>query len=261
MDSDRRISELTSAPGGPARLVEARFIPQRYEPNYAYPLLVLFHGRGGDEQQLIHSMPALSWRNYVGLALRGPVPVVRHGLEVGYSWGPAFTRPRRPAPALRGTAGEPVAEVFRRVLQGDRPDSIDALEDGVFTAVRQVRRSLHIHSERIFLVGCGEGAAVAFRLGLSYPERFAGVVALNGWLPGGCRLLRRLKACRDVRVLFVHGQWNARAPIEQARRDVALLRAAGLHVAFQAYPCAHRLIAPMLADVDTWLINQCTSEP
>ena len=25
-------------------LVEARFIPQRYEPNYPYPLLVLFHG-------------------------------------------------------------------------------------------------------------------------------------------------------------------------------------------------------------------------
>ena len=38
---------------------------------------------------------------------------------------------------------------------------------------------------RIFLVGVGEGAAVAYRLRLSYPERFAGVVAINGWLPSG----------------------------------------------------------------------------
>jgi phospholipase/carboxylesterase len=116
---------------------------------------------------------------------------------------------------------------------------------------------LHVHSERIFLVGCGEGAAVAYRLGLSYPERFAGVVAINGWIPGGFRPLSRLKSCRDLRILVVHGEWNARVPVRSARRDVAILRAGGLQVAFQSYPCAHRLTSPMLSDVDTWLINHC----
>ena len=62
--------ELTDT--GAAALVESTFIPQRYEPNYPYPLLVLFHAKGGDEQQMVRSMPALSWRNYVGLSLRGP---------------------------------------------------------------------------------------------------------------------------------------------------------------------------------------------
>ena len=140
------------------------------------------------------------------------------------------------------------------------PDPIDALEDGVFTAIRQTRRALHVHSERIFLLGVGEGAAVAYRLGLSFPERFAGVVAINGWLPDGFRPLGRLKACRDLRILVVHGEWNARVSVQSARREVAALRAGGLRVAFQSYPCAHRLTSPMLSDVDTWLINQCTSE-
>ena len=67
---------------------------------------------------------------------------------------------------------------------------------------------------------------------------------------GRFRPLGRLKACRELRILVVHGQWNARVPIQAARRDVAMLRAGGLHVAFQAYPCAHRLTSPMLADVD-----------
>ena len=48
------------------------FVPKHYEPRYAYPLLVLFHGRGGDEQQLLRIMPQLSNRNYVAVALRGP---------------------------------------------------------------------------------------------------------------------------------------------------------------------------------------------
>src|SRR5438270_4702086 len=111
MSSDRRITPpLDAAVAGAEPLVEARFVPQRYEPNYAYPLLVLFHGRGGDEQQLVRSMPALSWRNYVGLGLRGPEPI-RRGGEVGFGWGPDFIRPdRRPAAGATGRD----AEAFRR---------------------------------------------------------------------------------------------------------------------------------------------------
>src|SRR4051812_27808007 len=74
MSSDRLNAPSHHTTTGAGTLVEARFVPQRYEPNYAYPLLVLFHGRGGDEQQMVRSMPALSWRNYVGLSLRGPDP-------------------------------------------------------------------------------------------------------------------------------------------------------------------------------------------
>jgi phospholipase/carboxylesterase len=256
--SERRISHPIEVHARAAPLVEATFVPQRYEPNYAYPLLVLFHSRGGDEQQMVRSMPALSWRNYVGLGLRGPEQLARRGHEDGYGWGVDFARPARPA--ARTASAEPDAAALRRRLQGGPPDPVEVVEDGVFTAVLQARRTLHVHSERIFLVGSGEGAAVAYRLGLTYPERFAGVVALNGWIPAGFRPLGRIKNCRDLRILVVHGEWNVKAPVEHARREVAMLRAGGLRVAFQSYPCAHRLTAPMLADVDTWLINQCTDE-
>jgi len=258
MSSDRLNAPPFDAATKAGPLAEARFVPQRYEPNYPYPLLVLLHGRGGDEQQMLRSMPAMSWRNYVGLSLRAPDVVQRRGRPEGFCWGPDFCRPDRQSP--RAEPALPEAEIVRRRLWGTADDPIDVLEDGVFAAIRQTRRSLHVHSERIFLVGSGEGAAVAYRLGLSYPERFAGVVAVNGWLPGGFRPLGRLKACRDLRILVVHGEWNARVPVQAARRDVATLRAGGLQVAFQSYPCAHRTTSPMLSDVDTWLINHCTAE-
>ncbi len=162
--------------------MEARFIPRQYEPNYAYPLLVLLHARGGDEEQLVRAMPALSWRNYVGLGLRGPEPVTKRDRLVGFGWGAEFEQPER----RRARRSRPLseAEIVRRVLFDPEPEAFDRLEEAVFTAILQTRRLLHVHSERIFLVGCGEGAAVAYWLGLSFPERFAGVVAINGWLPG-----------------------------------------------------------------------------
>jgi phospholipase/carboxylesterase len=239
-------------------LVETRFIPRQYEPNYAYPLLVLLHARGGDDEQLVRAMPALSWRNYVALGLRGPEVITKGDRLGGYGWGPEFEQPARRQERRRPALSE--AEIVRRFLTDPEPEPLDRLEEAVFAAILQTRRLFHIHSERIFLVGCGEGAAVAYWMGMSFPERFAGVVAINGWLPVGLRPLGRLKACRDLTVLVVHGAWNSRTPLSQARQDVSTLRAGGLRVAFQSYPCSHRLTNPMLADVDNWLMAHCTSD-
>jgi phospholipase/carboxylesterase len=254
---------LTTIPSGGIRdeelvLAESRFVPQRYEPNYAYPLLVMFHGRGGDEDAVVRSVPTMSWRNYVALGLRGPEVVRKGGQFKGYGWGPEFARPGSGRDAWRPR--EPEAQRLARTLRGPA-ELRDHVEDGVFGAVRNLRRSLHVHSERIFLVGVGEGAAAAYHLALRYPERFAGVVAMNGWLPDrSLRPLARLKACREVglRILMIHGEWNGKAPVARARHDAALLKSAGLKVAFQSYPTANRLTGPMLSDVDTWLIQQCT---
>src|SRR3984957_12268560 len=125
MSSDRLNAPSFDISSGAGSLIEARFIPQRYEPNYAYPLLVLFHARGSDEQQMVRSMPALSWRNYVGLGLRGPEAVAKRDRPEGFGWGPAHTRPDhrapRPVPVLSD------AEIVRRRLENGLLDPVDLL--------------------------------------------------------------------------------------------------------------------------------------
>ena len=258
MSNDRLNAPPSRVAAPSSLLVETRFIPRQYEPNYAYPLLVLLHAHGGDEDQLVRAMPALSWRNYVGLGLRGPEPLIKRDRLAGFGWGSEFESSERGGFRQRPRPSE--IEIVRRALFDPEPDDMDRLEEGVFTAIRKTRSLLHIHSERIFLVGCGEGAAVAYRLGLAFPERFAGIVAVNGWLPTGFRPLARMKACRGLPILVVHGAWNGRHPLWAARREVATLRAGGLRVAFQSYPSTHRLNSQMLGDVDTWLMNHCTGE-
>ena len=52
MSFDRRQARPFDKEASTGPLAEACYVPQRYEPNYPYPLLVMFHPRGGDEHRL-----------------------------------------------------------------------------------------------------------------------------------------------------------------------------------------------------------------
>ena len=202
------------------------FVPTGYEPNYPYPLIVMLHGQGGNERQALRLAPEISRRNYICIALRGTQPLgpCSDG-EPGFGWG---------------------------------PDSLcdNAVEDYVFRAIAQTRRRFHIHSERVFLAGMWEGATLAYRLGLAFPEKFGGVIGLNGRFPvRGCPLYRH-GDLRQVRVFMGHGTANVNVPVSMARRDFRLLYTAGLRVKFSAYMTTARLHADMLRDVDHW-IQRC----
>ena len=60
MSLDRRQARSFDREAGTGPLVESCYVPQRYEPNYPYPLLVMFHARGGDEQQMVRSASAMN---------------------------------------------------------------------------------------------------------------------------------------------------------------------------------------------------------
>ncbi|MFO0948589.1 MAG: esterase [Planctomycetota bacterium] len=205
------------------------FLPQAYEPRYPYPLLVFLHGYGEKEMQWIDAVPSLSRRNYICIGLRGMQSVTRKDGEVGYCWG-----------------------------RGRRCDS--AIEDYVLTAIRETMRVCHIHSERIFLAGICEGATIAYQLGLSFPEKFAGMIALNGWLPDGPLPMAGLRYGRHLRVFIGHGMANPRVPRQRAEDAYRLLYAAGVHVDLRCYPADHRLHPEMLRDVDRWLIDRCDDQ-
>jgi dienelactone hydrolase len=50
----------------------------------------------------------------------------------------------------------------------------------VLDCLRDVRRVAQVDGDRVFLTGFGEGANMAFDVGLSHPDQFAGVIPING---------------------------------------------------------------------------------
>jgi len=214
----------------PRRLPVRTFLPTGYEPKYPYPLLVFFHGHGGNEQQILRLAPRLSRRNYICIGLRGPKFLgQRADGRRGFSWGQT----------------------------GD----LDTLiEDYVFRAVELTQRNYHVHSERIYLAGICEGATLAYRLGLSFPERFGGMISLNGARTRRGGPLFRLPEVRQLRVFIGHGIANSVVPLSLAREDYRLFYAAGMPLEMHTYPANHRLHPDMLRDVNRWIMARCNEE-
>jgi len=178
-------SELPTLHAQPVRT----FLPTGYEPNYPYPLVVLFHGHAGSDEQVLRFAPRISRRNYVCISLRGP-----HSAGANEEGVPSFS-------------------------WGNEGENDSFIEEYMLRAVEQTRRSYHIHSERIYLAGMWEGASLAYRLGLSLPEKIAGIISLNGTMPrpsnGGP--LFRFPDVRQLRVFIGHGVANPVVPLDSAR--------------------------------------------
>jgi phospholipase/carboxylesterase len=207
------------------------FLPTDYQANYAYPLVVLFHGNGGSEESVGRLAPRMSRRNYIAISLRGPQGLGKRpdGREA-FAWGP------------------------------DASDDAD-IEEYLINAVEQTRRTYHVHSERVYLAGVCEGAEVAYRIGLNLADRVAGVIALNGQIPKSTGApLFRLGAVRDLPVLIGHGLENTIIPYASAQRDHRLLYAAGADVRLVGYPTNHKIHPNMLRDVNRWIMNGVSAE-
>ena len=203
------------------------FLPTGYEPNYAYPLIVLFHSHGGSDEQVLRYAPRISRRNCIYVSLRGPV-ALEHRDDDGL---PAYTW------------GEP----------GEHDDLI---AEYVVKAIEKTRREFHIHSERVYLAGVAEGAALAYRMSLRMPQKFAGVISINGTLPRPPEgPLFKDDEVKDLRVLIAHGAANEVVPLELARRDFLALYGAGADVLLSTYPCTHTVHPNMLRDINRWVIR------
>lgn len=215
----------------PRNLPVRTFLPTGYEPGYAYPLLVFFHGHGSDEEQILHLAPRLSRRNFICISLRGLRAVdIRPDGRLGYSWGPE--------------------------------ESSDALlEDYVLQAIELTSTNFNINPSRVYLAGICEGASLAYRLGLSFPEKFAGVISLNGVMSRRGRPLLRFPEIRKLQVFIGHGIANAVLPLSMAKADFKLLYTAGMSVDLKTYPTTHRLHPDMLRDANRWVIEHCNQGP
>ena len=203
-------------------------LPAREPSPGSSPVLVMLHGVGSNEQDLL------------GLARHLDPRFTIHSLRAPIAMGPnAFGWFQ-----VRFTSDGPVHNVVEA----------EAARLALVAFFKELRTRPDVDADHVFVLGFSQGAILGISLALTEPTLFTGVVASSG------RTLQEVAAGVRGRtidggpaMLLTHGTSDTKLPFSHGTASKAVLEAAGLDVDFRAYDAGHELNAAMVNDIGAWL--------
>jgi phospholipase/carboxylesterase len=230
-------------------LAAIQFEPEA--PSDGKPAAVfVLHGRRADEHQLLSTVEELPDELHV-VCLRAPHMLSKENADMSESdardivprgtgtlaWYKPETKPSDERRARPRT--DHLKESCRKVAQ-----SVDAAVE-----------ALDLDPARVGLLGFGQGAVVGFTLLCDAPDRFAWVVALNGYLPD-LELTESPSGLRDTPVFVSAGREDHLVPGARSKAAAERLRELGADVTFEMYESLHTVGPQEQDDVVSFVEQQ-----
>ncbi|MCF8165648.1 MAG: dienelactone hydrolase family protein [Rhodoferax sp.] len=199
---------------------------------------------------------AVIWLHGLGADGNDFVPIIP---QLNLSECPAirFVFPSAPSMAVTVNGGY-VMPAWYDITERD----INAREDlaGIHKSAAAISQLIEreasrgIAYEKIVLAGFSQGCAMSLQVGLRFPHRLAGIMALSGYLPLANSLaLERSEANGKTPILMAHGVWDAVITLERAEASADILEKLGYQVDWNTYPMEHSLHPDELVDISRFL--------
>ncbi len=193
-----------------------------------HPTLILLHGRGADEEDLL-GLSSLLDQRFMVISVRAPYPFAYGG---GFTWYDA------------DQMGTPDATMFRM--------SYDKLS----TFIGDVVAGYPVDSKQLYLLGFSMGTAMSYALALTKPGLFRAVVANSGYIAEGTHLQYMWADLNHVEFFVAHGTEDPVIPVQAARRAKGLLESAHARFEYKEYPMSHEISDQSLQDFSQWLTRR-----
>jgi phospholipase/carboxylesterase len=194
------------------------------------PLIVLLHGSGADERDMIGLWSQLP-DTFVVVSPRAPFA----DSGGGYRW---YRKDRRDADIG-----------FSRKI--------------VDLVVENAIKRFDVDPSRVFIGGFSQGAVMTYDLALQEPGRFRGAAVLSGVLmPIDQAALSARTDWSRASFFIAHGTADDRIPFKAATGAQAALAAHGVPTAFHAYPgMRHAVGGAETRDLSAWLGSRLATAP
>lgn len=190
------------------------------------PGLLLLHGRGADEADLMGLEPALDPR-FTVVSARAPFR-----LGPGFAW------------YGMDQIGKPDDSTLREAL-------------GVLHEfVQDLPAAYGLDPGRLYVMGFSQGAVMSAALAMTAPALVRGVVMHSGYVPSSSGLDVRPEALRDKPFFVAHGVYDEVIPVTFGRRSQEYLQEQGTRLVYNEYPIGHSISEESLYDFSEWLITE-----
>lgn len=195
------------------------------------PLLILLHGVGSNERDLLRLEPELGARLFV-VSAQAPIK-----LGTGrFAWFNVRFAPEGP---LHNAAE---AEASRQTL---------------VRFIDELIRTYPIDPKRVFLLGFSQGAIMSYSVALTAPEKVSGIVAMSGRILQEVRATLTPSAAHEyLSILTTHGAHDTKLPVQHAHTARDFLKGFPIDLTYREYDMAHEMSRESLTDGFRWLTSR-----
>jgi phospholipase/carboxylesterase len=196
------------------------------------PLLLLLHGVGSNERDLMGLAPWLDGRLFV-VSARAPIAL---GYEA-YGW-------------------------FRFSFTPDGPEGPVVLDPReaensyrlILSFIDELVEVYGVDTDRVYLMSFSQGTIMGLSVALTRPDKVAGVVAMSGRFPDAIRpQIAPPEQLRGLPILLQHGTEDPVLPIQYGRAARETLDDLPIRLDYHEYRMGHHVTQESLADASAWL--------
>jgi phospholipase/carboxylesterase len=202
-----------------------RILPPRKRTSGKAPVLIMLHGRGADENDLIGLSEYLDERLFI-VSVRAPFQFAYTG---GFTWFDIED------------IGKPDLKMFNESYQK------------LMQFIEDVKVGYPVDPAKIFLFGFSMGTMMSYAVSLTHPEMIRGVVANSGIIPEGLDLEYKWEEIKDKPFFVSHGVHDSIIPVAFAKRAKVLLEKSEAIVTYREYEMDHQIDEESLGDIIKWI--------
>ncbi|NTV99225.1 MAG: phospholipase [Chlorobiaceae bacterium] len=202
------------------------------EPENA-PLLLMLHGYGSNEKDLMQLSPMLN-RGMRYISARAPF-----SLDFGmYGWFPIEFTPNGI------TVDYDAAAAAREKLIG---------------FIREIIEEFRPPGGKVYLMGFSQGTVMCYLTAFQAPELLYGVIALSGQLPEKSLPAELKHELQELPFLVMHGIYDDILPIAKGRQSNEWLKGNVRDLVYREYPVAHQISEDGIALIRSWLAEKVSA--
>ena len=196
------------------------------------------------------------WLHGLGADGNDFVPIIPE-LDLSGCPGIRFIFPSAPSMPVTVNGGY-VMPAWYDIIGRDLMDQEDAsgIQKSAASILKLIEReaSRGIAYDKIVLAGFSQGCAMALHIGLRFPHKLAGIIALSGYLPLAMSVnLEKHSANQTTPIFMAHGEYDSVVIPERAKASCDLLEKMGYKVSWNEYPMEHSVNREELADISRFL--------
>ena len=199
---------------------------------------------------------AVIWLHGLGADGNDFVPIIPE-LRLEGCPGIRFVFPSAPSMPVTVNGGY-VMPAWYDIVGRNLMDQEDAtgIHRSATSIVKLIEReaSRGIAHDNIVLAGFSQGCAMALHIGLRFPHKLAGIIALSGYLPLAMSLnTEKHSANQNTPIFMGHGMYDAVVVPERAEASYVALEKMGYQVNWNEYPMEHSVNREELMDISRFL--------